>query len=347
MNVLLTSVGRRSYLVRYFQEALRGRGEVVVTNSVPDAPGMHVADRSLVVPASCEAGYPETVIGICERFGIGLLCSCHDLDTLALAPMRDRLRAIGVRAMLPDADWARVALDKFACGERLRGAGFGVPWASVDLEETRRALATGRVGYPLLIKARYGFGSAGLDVCSDDAELEVMARRWREGGQAGLIARFLGEGAATVSQVVFQEKAVGPEWCLGLVHDLEGNPAAHFLCEVHSMRAGESDRVSTVQGDLLGDLPERLSALTRHMGIWGVDVLANGGRPLIIDLNPRFTGDYPFQHLAGANVPAALVAWARGEVPDPAWLRPAVGVRGYKDLVPMRIGGGVSETRCP
>jgi hypothetical protein len=54
VNVLLTSVGRRSYLVRYFQTALKGRGKVVATNSIMDAPAMLAADRAYVVPAATD-----------------------------------------------------------------------------------------------------------------------------------------------------------------------------------------------------------------------------------------------------------------------------------------------------
>ena len=53
-----------------------------------------------------------------------------------------------------------------------------------------------------------------------------------------------------------------------------------------------------------------------------------------MDLKPRFTGDYPFCHLAGANVPRALLALVAGESPRPEDLRCRAGVGGYKDLVP-------------
>ena len=50
MNILLTSVGRRSYLVHYFQQALEGRGKVISANMYADSPGMCAADESVLVP---------------------------------------------------------------------------------------------------------------------------------------------------------------------------------------------------------------------------------------------------------------------------------------------------------
>lgn len=293
---------------------------------------MHVADHAQVVPPSHNPDYANTIISICRRFDIRFLCSCHDLDVLALALARDRLLQAGVITMLPDAEWARTCLDKFECGNRLRAAGFDVPWASISPEETKTALSQGQVRFPLLVKARLGYGSLGLHKCNSIEELDSLVRQAIVDLQDTPVDRFL--PITPESSVLIQEFVPGPERCIDVVNDLEGCYAGHFICEVHAMRAGESDSATTIDRDVLGDMPHRLSALTQHIGIWGVDVLMNNGRPKIIDMNPRFTGDYPYQHLAGADIPAALIAWAEGLTPNPAWLRPAVGVSAYKDLVP-------------
>jgi carbamoyl-phosphate synthase large subunit len=47
-------------------------------------------------------------------------------------------------------------------------------------------------------------------------------------------------------------------------------------------------------------------------------------------MNPRFGGGYPFSHVAGANLPAALIAWVKGETPDTSWLKVNKGVRSSK-----------------
>lgn len=342
MNVLLTAVGRRSYLVRYFQQALAGSGLTVAANSELDAPAMGIADQAVAVPPSFHPEYVEAIVAVCRKFDIGLLCSCHDLDVLALAPHRERLRALGVIAMLPDAYWARLCLDKFECSEQLQNAGFAVPWASVSLAATRTALARGEVRFPLIVKARVGFGSLALHRCHDVEQLgrlyEFALADLRESVAVPHLSLPPDEC------VLIQQQLSGPERCVSLVNDLDGRYAAHFVAEVHAMRAGESDRATTLASDALGDLPRRLSRWTGHIGIWGIDVLLDEGQPKIIDINPRFTGDYPFQHLAGADVPAALIAWAQGRSPEPAWLQPAAGVTGFKDLVPTRWPGPPVQT---
>jgi carbamoyl-phosphate synthase large subunit len=334
MNVLLTSIGRRAYLVRYFQEALAGRGRVLAANSLADAPGMQAADLAFEVPPSHDPGYGDAIAAICREHQVGMLCACHDLDALALASEHERLGREGVVAVLPSPEWARICLDKFECGARLRAAGFAVPWGALSLAEVAAAVARGETRFPFVIKARYGFGSLGLALCHDMEELECCYRRAAADLRDSIVNRFV--DAAPLASVLVQEYVGGPELRVVLVNDLSGRPMAHFITEVLEMRAGETDRATTLDPGVLGDLPERVAMMTRHVGVWGIDIRMDGAQPAIIDLNPRFTGDYPFQHLAGANVPAALIAWAQGGNPDPTWLRSEAGVTSHKDIVPVR-----------
>ena len=56
----------------------------------------------------------------------------------------------------------------------------------------------------------------------------------------------------------------------------------------------------------------------QHIGNLDVDVFVKNDKYYVLEMNARFGGGYPFSHVAGANVPLALVQWLKGEQPDPA-----------------------------
>jgi hypothetical protein len=89
------------------------------------------------------------------------------------------------------------------------------------------------------------------------------------------------------------------------------------------MRAGESDTATTllVEGPTVA-LGQQVGALTRHRGILGIVCIERDGLLQVLDLYPRFTGDHPFSHLAGANIPQALLALVASESPRPESVRP-------------------------
>ncbi|QTF91381.1 ATP-grasp domain-containing protein [Halomonas sp. BM-2019] len=331
-NVLLTSVGRRSYLVDYFRQALKGRGGVICADMRADTPAMYAADLAVVTPASHDPAYLPKILEICRDHRVRLLCSFSDADAYALSRHGAVFRQLGLATTLPDADWGRITLDKYECTRLLARHGIPVPWTGISLDEAIAALRTGQLSFPVVIKARLGFGSLGLNVCHD---LEEFKQAHALAAQHLALSANPWYGAPPMGEnVLIQQGITGREYCIGIVNDLTGDYAAHLMCEVHAMRAGESDMATTVDPALAGELPRRISALTGHSGIWGVDCMDDDGVLRVIDINPRFTGDYPFNQLAGANVPAALLAWAEGRELDPGWLRADVGIRGYKDLVP-------------
>ena len=63
----------------------------------------------------------------------------------------------------------------------------------------------------------------------------------------------------------------------------------------------------------------------------------------MLDINPRFTADYPLCHLSGTNVPAALINWLVGMEPESSWLRSEPAITGYKETVPVAIGGATRD----
>jgi hypothetical protein len=86
LNVVLTSVERRGYLVKYFKDVIGGRGVVIATNSHPDATGMIAADIGFVVPRANEPGFIDALLDICSRHSVKLLLSLNDGEAALSRP---------------------------------------------------------------------------------------------------------------------------------------------------------------------------------------------------------------------------------------------------------------------
>ena len=65
MNILLTSVGRRTYLVHYFLNALKNEGKVFASNSVMTY-AMSQADGYVITPPIYDKGYITFIIDYCK-----------------------------------------------------------------------------------------------------------------------------------------------------------------------------------------------------------------------------------------------------------------------------------------
>lgn len=323
INILLTCAGRRNYLIEYFRQALVGRGQIFACDAVPSAPALREADRAFLVPAVTAPDYFDTLLAICREQRVRLLFSLNDLELPLLARQRDRFLAIGTIPVISSPPIIDLCFDKLATWNFLQGIGMPTPLTFVTLAETQDALARRELAFPLVVKPRWGTASFGIDY---PESAEEMALTW-ELGRLRLQRSFL--LAASVEKercLIAQEKVTGTEYGLDVVNDLAGRYVTTFVKRKLAMRAGETDKAVTVSHPALEAVGRRIGEALGHIGNLDCDVFVDGERFWVLELNPRFGGGYPFTHHAGANLPAALIAWAQGEQVDPRWLIMQPGV---------------------
>lgn len=330
MNILLTCAGRRNYLIHYFRETLDtiATGQIYAADASPDAPAMQQADRAFVVPRVDDPRYFDQLLTLCQEHGIDLLVSLNDLELPLIALQCERFTQAGTIVVVSSAEVVNTCFDKLAMNAFLQRHGFHVPETLVSLDDARHALAEGSLHFPLVVKPRWGTASISIELVHSIEELELAYHLTHARIMRTIIAQVSMKDA--LQAVLIQQHVPGDEYGLDIVNNLDGDYKATFVRLKLAMRAGETDRAVTVHHPQLEALGRALGKRLGHVGNLDCDVLVHKDTYAIIDMNPRFGGGYPFSHLAGANVPAALLAWARGEQARPEWLTIEAGVKASK-----------------
>jgi carbamoyl-phosphate synthase large subunit len=338
MNVLLSCAGRAASLVRYFQDSLGTQGLVIACDSSQSSPALAAATHTLVVPEIGHPDYLSTLLSICEERQIRLLISVHDVELGYLAESAERFRRIGTIPVVSSPEVVARCYDKWQAFQWLRFHGIPTPNTFVTLQDAMNGIERGELRLPVVIKPRYGSRSVGIEYAETRQELE-LAHHWASIRHRRHTGSTLPQGGSGC-ELLIQEYIKGQEYGLDVLNDLQGRYAATLCRRKLAMRDGNTDRAVTVDAPELEELGESIGRHLGHVGNLDCDVMMAGDQCYVLDLNPRFGGGYPFSHLAGANIPAILIAWARGQAPDASCLRSRPGVMAskYDSLVVLEAG---------
>lgn len=335
MNILLTSVGRRSYLVDYFKEALQGNGKIHVANSNSVTPAFQRADQYVVTPLIYDKKYISFLKNYCQDNNIDAIISLFDVDLPVLAKNKSEFKSIGVRVIVSDEDVIELCNDKWKSYCFLYENGINVPRTYLTLDEVRRAIDQGTIRYPVMVKPRFGMGSIGIMQADNETEASVFYRKVLKTIQKSYLKY---ESQTAYDQcVLFQEMLEGEEYGLDVINDLKGKYQNTVVKRKYAMRSGETDCAVTVKSKRLEKLGLSLSKLLNHVGNLDVDIMMVRGVPYILEMNARFGGGYPFSHIAGVNLPKAIVDWLMERETDPENFIYQEGVWGHKDITLVRI----------
>jgi len=330
MNILFTSSGRRAYLIDFFKNALDGDGETHACNSTKYVSSFAVADHIVKSPPIYSDAYIDFLLDYSSKWKIELIVPLFDIDLPVLAANRTKFNQKGIKVLVSDLDIVNVCNDKVATSKFLKLHDFSAPFTSTSLSEVQTLLSENNLQFPLFIKPRWGMGSIGIFKVLNFEELNFF---YKHCGKKIFNSYLKYESMIDPgNSVVIQNTINGVEYGLDLVNDLNGNPIAVFVKEKLGMRAGETDVAITRNKLELIQFGMELAKKTQHIGVMDVDVFFDNKTITVIDMNARFGGGYPFSHLAGANIPKAIVCWMKGKMPDESCFQIEDNKIGVKDI---------------
>ncbi|MFC0013749.1 MULTISPECIES: ATP-grasp domain-containing protein [Allobacillus] len=331
MKILLSSVGRRSYLVKYFKEILGEEGEVHVSNSSAYTPAFPAADKNVITPLIYDEGYIPFMLDYCSTNKIDAIIPLFDIDLGALSVDKDKFEQIGTKVIVSDTEVIDICNDKLETSRFLKSYGFNVARTFNSLESAQISLKRKEISYPLIIKPRWGMGSIGIYQADNDEELKVFYKKVLSEIKSTYLKY---ESQKNIeNSILIQERLNGQEYGLDIINDLSANYFNTVVKKKFAMRSGETDCSMTVNNPILKELGEQISLLLKHIGNLDVDVFLDGDTPYILEINARFGGGYPFSHAAGVNLPLAIIKWLENQEVDKSTLTEKENVLSHKDLV--------------
>lgn len=341
MNILLTSAGRRGYLVEFFKEALNGTGEVHVGNSTPLSPVFYYADKCVVTPLIYDEDYIPFLLHYCEENHIDAVISLFDVDLYMLAQHKAEFAKIGVKVLVSEPEVILTCNDKWETYQFCLKHGFAAPKTYCRIEDAKAALAAGELSYPVMIKPRWGMGSIAIYQAENEEELDVLTRKVKR----EIFASYLKYESSFDKEecVLFQEKIKGTEYGLDVMHDLAGNHCLTVVREKVAMRSGETDCAKVLINPAVEAVGTAVGEALRHIGNLDMDVFVTEDEIYVLELNARFGGGYPFSHLAGVNLPKAIVKWLTGTPLADELTIKRPGILAQKDIRMIDITDCVAE----
>lgn len=330
MNILLTSAGRRTYLINYFKSALNGAGKVFASNSVLTHT-LEQADEYVLTPNIYDDNYIEFLLDYCKKNQISVIISLFDIDLPVLAKHKITFKNAGIKLIVSDYNVTSICNDKWLTYNFLKKIGINQTPSFLCVEDVKNSIREGLISYPLFLKPRWGMGSIGIYKVDSEEELDVLYKKLYH-----LIfntyLRFESNIDPT-SCIIIQQAIKGQEYGLEVLNDLDCNYVTTFAKRKIAMRAGETDIAETVDPCFFESIGKSISEQLKHVALLDVDCFVdNNDNIYVLEMNCRFGGQYPFTHLSGVDVPLQIIKWLNGEKTDMSLLKQTNGIKGCKEL---------------
>lgn len=330
MNILLTSVGRRSYLVKYFQEALSDKGKIHVSNSSAITPAFKISNYSVVTPLIYDKEYIPFLLNYCKNNDIQAIISLFDIDLPILSNNKKLFKENNIQVIVSDPDVIDICNDKIKTAKFLKENNINTPKTYKSVESVELALNNEEIQFPLILKPRWGMGSIGVLEANNFEEFYVLYRKTLNTINKSYLKY---ESKPKLDEsIIIQEKLQGQEYGLDVINDLHGNYQTTIVKKKYAMRSGETDAAITVNNPELKKLGKKISNLLNHIGNLDVDVFLDDDKAYVLEINARFGGGYPFSHMAGVNLPLAIVKWLSNEKISDETLTEKYNVLAHKDI---------------
>lgn len=296
-NILFCSAGRRVKLIKNFKATLGEAVKVVVADNSNLAPTVYVADKNYIVPKIYDENYIDTIIDICKKEDINIVCTLIDPEIKILADNRKKFEELGILLMVPSSKTAELCFDKYKMFNYLKENNIKTVTTYGTIEEFENN--KDNVDFPVFVKPRTGSGSVGARKVTNMKELKEVFE----------------EDETLIIQELMTEKDLDADV---YVDTISGEVISTFLKNKLETKIGGANKTVAFKDDKLNDFIKEIVSKFEFKGTINMDFFKKNGEYYLSEVNPRFGGGYIHPYAAGVDFIKYLINNSNGKVNVPA-----------------------------
>lgn len=272
MKILITSIGKRVQLIRYFKKSCT----VVGVDCNELIASLNFVDKFYKVHKCYEKEYINELISICKKENIDILIPLYEKEFLILNKNRYKFDKIDTIIMLSNKEVIQKCNDKWNTYQFFKKNNINTPktYLKTQTEKINK--------FPLIIKPRDGMGSVGVFKATNKCELDFFKKY--------------------VENPVIQEFVEGKEYTIDVLCDLNSEIISVVPRERIEVRSGEVVKSRTIMNSNIIDATINLCEKLKAVGPLTIQCIETNEKEIkFIEINPRFGGGVPLTFEAGVD----------------------------------------------
>lgn len=285
-NILITSVGKRVSLGKFFQKELKEycKGSKVYTTDMNPkmSPAAHISDGCFKVSRVTANGYIGELLNICLKNSIKIVIPTIDTELIVLAKNKELFKSHGIDIIVSDIDFIITCRDKRDSYQLFDKLGINYP----------KLIDKNNPTFPLFAKPYDGSLSNNLHIINS---------------QEDFTSKIKADEKLIYMELV--DKTKYKEYTVDMYYGMDNKVKSIVPRERIEVRAGEINKGITRKNFIVNYLKNRMGYLHGVIGCICIQLFVNEETEdiLAIEINPRFGGGYPLSYYAGANYPKKII----------------------------------------
>lgn len=294
MNILITSCGRRTQLIKYFKNEFKNLGKIIATDCDELAPALYFADKYYITERIDNENYIDNLLTICKEEKIKGILSLIDPELSLLAKNKEKFEQLGVKIIGSNYEATELCFDKYDFYKFLDRNRFNCAKTYISFDEFMKDYDMGKIEMPVFIKPRTGSASVGINMINSIEHLKLLVNIF--------------------PNMIIQEFIKGEEYGVDCYVDLISREVVSIFAKKKiRMRSGETDKAVSVKEEKLFNIINDLVIKADLTGPIDIDVFKYNNEWIISEINPRFGGGHPLAYECNENYPKFIINNLRNE----------------------------------